>query len=323
MVPHFYQRGSVVTEPVKVIYLAGSGRSGSTILGNVLGEIPGHFSVGELRFVWDRNVQENRVCGCGAPFSECSVWRSVMGAAFGDNPPDPRHVIALREAAMPMRLSPVVHLDRTRRWARATYTSYLDILERLYHAVSSVTGARVIIDSSKYPSYGYLLGLIDSLDVRVVHLVRDPRAVAHSWTRAKMETTTKGVRTPMGRIDPARTAVDWTLWSALAEQYCRAGAHASFRIRYEDFVRQPEDAVASVLRHAGEKPLPLDFLDGPRAHLSENHTVGGNPNRMSSGVVVLSADTEWRSALSRSDQWKVSGLTFPAMLAYGYLKRAS
>lgn len=312
-----------MTEPLKVIYLAGSGRSGSTILGNVLGEIPGHFSVGELRFVWDRNVQDDRVCGCGAPYSRCPVWRSVMRAAFGDRLPDPRQVIAWREAAMPLRLAPVVRLDRTRRWATVAYASYLDTLERLYHAVAEVTGTRVIVDSSKYPSYGYLLGLIDSLDVRVIHLVRDPRAVAYSWTRTKMESTTTGKTTPMGTVNPARTAVDWTLWSALAEQYCRAGAHASLRIRYEDFVRQPEEAVASLLRHAGERPLPLDFLDGARAHLSANHTVGGNPNRMCSGVVALSADTEWRSALSRSDQWKVSSLTFPAMLAYGYMKGAS
>lgn len=323
MVADLGEAGGVVTAPVKVIYLAGSGRSGSTILGSVLGEIPGHFSVGELRFVWDRNVQNDRVCGCGAPFSQCPVWRSVMNKAFGDRPPDTRGVIALREAAMPLRLAPVVHLDQTRRWATVKYAAYLDILERLYSAVAEVTGARVIIDSSKYSSYGYLLSLIDSLDTRIVHLVRDPRAVAYSWTRKKMETTTSGVTAPMGRVNPARTAVDWALWSALAEQYSRADAHPPLRVRYEDFVRQPRDAVASVLRHAGENRAPLDFMDGSQAQLSKNHTVGGNPNRMCSGVVALSADTEWRTALSRSDQWMVAGLTFPAMVAYGYLRKVS
>src|SRR3712207_8209479 len=57
---------SVMTNyPVKVLYVVGLGRSGSTILSNSLGQIGGFFSGGELNFIWRHNVLENRLCGCG------------------------------------------------------------------------------------------------------------------------------------------------------------------------------------------------------------------------------------------------------------------
>src|SRR3712207_7778115 len=75
---------SVMTNyPVKVLYVVGLGRSGSTILSNSLGQIAGYFSAGELNFIWRHNVLENRLCGCGRPFRECPVWTRVMDEAFG------------------------------------------------------------------------------------------------------------------------------------------------------------------------------------------------------------------------------------------------
>lgn len=307
-----------MTERLKVIYLAGSARSGSTILDNVLGELSGFFSAGELRFVWDRNVRDDRICGCGAPFSECPVWQAVLGRAYGGTLPDVADVLAWRERALPLRLTPFVRVPGVRRRLAARYAPYLAVLEKLYHAAAEVSGAGVIVDSSKYPSYGYLLSLIDSLDVVMVHLVRDPRAVAHSWTRTKLEVTTSGVQTPMGKVRPARTAIDWMLWSALAEQYGRALPTSHLRVRYEDFVSGHRDVVAALLRHAGLPPEPLPFITTDGVQLSGNHTVGGNPGRLRHGRVPLRVDDEWRSAMTPTDRRTVTALTLPGMVGYGY-----
>ncbi len=308
-----------MTDSLKVIYVASSGRSGSTILDNVLGEIPAHFSVGEIRFIWDRNVQDDRICGCGQPFSLCPVWQQVMDVAFGGRPPKASEVVAWRESAMRMRQAPFVRLPGVRLRLTETYAPFLSILERLYHAVAEVTESAVVVDSSKYPSYGYLLSLIDSLDVRVVYLVRDPRAVAYSWTRKKVEVTTEGVTAPMGRHAPWRSALDWDVWALLAEQYRHAAVQPSMRLRYEDFVRRPAEAVDSILEFAGRPALPPGFLEGGAADLSGNHTVGGNPGRLRTGRVALRADNEWRSAMRPVDRWAVTGITLPGTLAYGYI----
>ena len=47
----------------KVLYIAGWGRSGTTILGNILGQVEGMFSVGEIRFLWDAETFRDRRCG--------------------------------------------------------------------------------------------------------------------------------------------------------------------------------------------------------------------------------------------------------------------
>ena len=303
-----------------VLYLTGAGRSGSTILDNVLGEVPGLFSVGELRFVWDRNIRDDRVCGCGQPFSQCSLWQAVLHEAYGDALPDPAEVVAWRDDAIPLRVAPLVRSPEVRRRLKARSTAYLDVLERLYHAVADASGARVIVDSSKYPSYGYLLSLIESIDVRMVHLVRDPHAVTHSWTRRKLETTTAGVQVPMAQLRPTGTAFNWVLWSVLAELFGRAIPKPAVRVRYEDFVARPRQILELVLEHAGVTAGPLPFLTGTSVRLSGNHTVGGNPARMHTGPIQLRVDDEWRTAMSRRHRWAVNALAWPGMVGYGYLR---
>jgi len=68
----------------KVLFIAGEGRSGSTIIGDILGQIEGFFSVGELFYVWDRGLIQNWRCSCGLSFEECPVWSEVIAQAFGD-----------------------------------------------------------------------------------------------------------------------------------------------------------------------------------------------------------------------------------------------
>lgn len=58
----------MMNEKIKVLYLAGWSRSGSTILSNILGEINGFFSTGEITYIWQRGLIINKLCGCDLPF---------------------------------------------------------------------------------------------------------------------------------------------------------------------------------------------------------------------------------------------------------------
>ena len=73
----------VKTNKVKVLFIAGPGRSGSTLLDMLLGQINGCYSTGELRFIWSRGFEQNQLCGCGKPFRECEFWTEVVKEAFG------------------------------------------------------------------------------------------------------------------------------------------------------------------------------------------------------------------------------------------------
>ncbi len=56
---------------------------------------------------------------------------------------------------------------------------YATVLRSLYSAVAEVSGCDVLVDSSKR-LHGYPTLRCEGIDTRVVHMVRESRAVAHS-----------------------------------------------------------------------------------------------------------------------------------------------
>ncbi len=70
-------------EPVRVLYIGGSGRSGSTLVERMLGALPGVCNVGEVVLMWERGLLRGERCGCGIPLPQCPFWRAVGDVAFG------------------------------------------------------------------------------------------------------------------------------------------------------------------------------------------------------------------------------------------------
>ena len=57
------------------------------------------------------------------------------------------------------------------------------LLGHLPRRGSTLTGSPVVVDSSKHVSLAFALSHDADLDLRVLHMVRDPRAVAYSWSK--------------------------------------------------------------------------------------------------------------------------------------------
>ncbi len=195
------------------------------------------------------------------------------------------------------------------------------ILERLYRAILRVSGAGVIVDSSKRLSYAVLLSLLPFADLRVVHLVRDSRAVAYSWTRSKESPATVGGRL-MPRLSPAQASRAWSLQN-YSYGFLSGFARLS-RLRYEDFVNEPTFYLADTLNRVGfddEAGSVHDVVRGRKISLSVDHTVSGNPTRFQAGNVELRPDEEWKVKMKGADKNVVTALTAPLLLKYGYLGR--
>jgi hypothetical protein len=295
---------------VKVLYLMGHGWSGSTILGNVLGELPGFFHAGELRTIWGEALPEGRMCGCGRPIGECEVWPAVIRAGFGEPiTPNPDDVARWHREAVRVRY--------TRRLLRfrvgwPVLDAYVPIAARLYRTIGEVSGARVVVDSSKRTGDAAILRLMEGIDPYFVHLVRDPRAVAFSWRK----------RDP--KHGPIRTMREWMVANLSDETVRRRYPPGrSIRVRYEDFVARPRETVESIARLVGEHPASLPFHGEHAVELGIHHTVGGNPSRFDAGRVELRDDSEWRTRLARRDRFVVTALGWPLMLRYRYGLRSS
>ncbi len=302
---------------VKVLYIVGLGRSGSTILSNSLGQIGGYFSAGELNFIWKHNVIENRLCGCGKPFRECPVWTRVMDEAFGGmDGVDAREMMRLQASGTRTRHIPLMLTERGRRRLAERLEKLLINYRRLYEAIGAVTDSRVIVDSSKEPAHGYAMSLVPDVDFYVLHLIRDPRAAAYSWLKKKPQPDSEEIE-HMVRFSPAKSSALWDSWNASAEALWRRTPEKYLRLRYEDFVADPRASLRRILGLVGvTAELPLA---GEReVRLGVSHTVSGNPNRFDTGAVELRPDYEWISNMSPRDRTLVTALTLPLLPHYGY-----
>jgi hypothetical protein len=305
-------------ERVKVLYVVGLGRSGSTILSNSLGQIGGYFSAGELNFIWRHNVIENRLCGCGRPFRECPVWARVIEEAFGGmDAVDPREMMRLQASGTRTRHIPLMLTARGDRILKERLEKLLINYRRLYEAIGSVTDSRVIVDSSKEPAHGYAMSLVPGVDFRVVHLIRDPRAAAYSWLKKKPQPDSEEIE-HMVRFSPAKSSALWDSWNASAEALWRRTPERYLRLRYEDFVADPRRSFGRILKLLGEEGAEPPLVGKREVKLGISHTVSGNPNRFETGAVELRPDHAWISAMSPRDKALVTALTTPLLQRYGY-----
>jgi hypothetical protein len=295
----------------RVLLITGYSRSGSTLLARILGEIDGIVSPGELRYLWQRGLVENRRCDCGEPCLECPFWQKVLISAFGSAPPpDVEGILDLQRLVD--RVHRIPALTRRSGVLPGDLATYLRYHEHLYQAMEEVTGARWIVDSSKDPSFGHVLALSEEIDLAVVHLVRDSRAVAYSWTRDKHD---PGTGNPMSRQHPLRSALEWDIAQWAASRLTRRVTR-SLTLRYEDLVADPEASVRRVSTLMGESALPS--LADNHVHLKPGHAVSGNPMRFESGVVTISEDDQWQEALPASTRRLITTITWPVLSTYGY-----
>ncbi len=300
--------------PVRVLFIAGTGRSGSTLLAGILGQIDGVFNAGEVRYIWERGLLANRLCGCGRPFRECPVWQEILVEAGS---PD-----ALSMSRVQARLTRVRHFAFGRRQEGAEARGYLEKLGHLYHAIAHVTDSHVIVDCSKLPSYGRLVGALDGVEMVVVQLVRDPRSAAASWAGIKAQPD-KGVMGTMQRISPARSALLWNLWNAAAPRLVAPAAARYITLRYEDFVARPRRSVERIVELLGMPYAKLPFVDANTVDLAPNHTVSGNPDRLKSGRTVIRTDDAAAKRVPKRDRMLVTALTLPLLHRYGYTAGAN
>ena len=308
-----------ITPPIKVLYIAGSGRSGSTLLDNILGQVDGLVSAGEVRYLWDRGMVQDRLCGCGRPFHQCPVWTSILVEAFGSvDAVDPSVAMAQQQSRSRVRNIPSLLVSARRgRSLTGPVTSHLERLEKLYRAIGNVTGASAVVDSSKLPAYGYLLGQTPGIDLRVLHLVRDPRAAAFSWTRKKVlpDGGNAGYMRPQSVV---RSSVLWSVWNATTAALWGADPSRYMRLRYEDLVGDPRRSIEDVLAFVGQPSDHLPFVGDAKVVLGPNHSVAGNPNRLVHGEVSIKFDEEWATAMPRSRQTLVTVLTLARLRHFGY-----
>jgi hypothetical protein len=299
------------------VFVGGLGRSGTTLLERILGELPGVCPLGEVVHLWRRDLLDDERCACGTAFSGCDFWQAVGEHAFGGwQHVDVRRVLALREAVERTRHIPRLAATRLPDRYRALVTEYAGYYAAVYRGAAAVSGAEVLIDSSKHSALAYCLRWATDMDLRVVHMVRDSRGVAYSWTKAVSRPEADSPD-EMTRYPPGRSALLWNAHNAAFGLLHHRGVPVR-RVRYEALLSDPAGTVRELADFAGVATGPLDFLTDHSVRLGRCHSAAGNPMRFATGEIPLRHDEAWRTQLPPRQRHLVGVLTAPFLTLYGY-----
>ena len=308
---------------LRILYVAGVPRTGSTVLGQLLGSVPGVTFVGELNFFW-RRFAHAEVCSCGQPLPDCPFWSAVVHEAYGEMAPDRAGRLAELERHVLRRQFALTVAPAAWPVPKASRAGQM-LAERalLYQAIARLTGAGWIVDGGKEPIFGALLARIGAGAVGTIHLVRDPRGVAYSWQKLIPSDSEPG---HMPRKVAAKTAADWVLQNVLVQLGLQRLSTAYVRIRYEDLASNPEQVLRQISLATGLTIAAAPAANGiiPSAKI-ERHLVAGNPGvrRAATDGLRLRPDEAWRTELPLREQRLVTAVCGALMAAYGYSLRTA
>ena len=170
---------------MKVLYIAGYGRSGSTLLDQLLGQFDTVVSTGELEKIWQYGIVDNKYCSCGQLFYDCEFWKAVVTDAYGDDYVDVANKALELRKHIKFRDMFVFTNSKTSILKGDAYTEYLKIWGRLLNSIAKVGKSTLIVDSSKVPTFIHLMERSSEINLYVLNLVRDSRGVAFSYERKK------------------------------------------------------------------------------------------------------------------------------------------
>lgn len=283
-----------------VVYVAGSMRSGTTLLGDLLSDVFGWMHVGELHDVWEAMANDSQ-CSCGNVASRCQVWSRAMKLLAQSNcrAKDPAHIQDLVSAEL-----------RYRNWlavrGRPFSSPSGDVYEQIrcaYRALFDAFGAAgtVIVDSSKTAPQLTVRMAQSDLRLTVVHLVRDPRGVVASDLRS-LKAATRPDDPPGRSLFPS--IANWTIENELLRSAI-SGHPRTLLVTYEQLVQDPGEVLGRVSRAVGVGECEPAWSGASR------HVLVGNPGRFSRRVGNIRPDLRWMEELTHAQQLAILAATAP------------
>lgn len=324
-----------MADPV-LVYLLAASHSGSTLTAMLLNSHPQICTAGELKATSLGDASAYR-CSCRTLIGDCPFWRNVseemarQGFEYDvrnahislQDIPSPYVARLLR----PLHRSPAIEVLRDRLlqaspvW-RKSFPAWTARNQALVRAIARVAGVRIVADSSKIAIRLKYLRKNRELPIKVVHLVRDGRAVALTYMNPSdfadaTDPTLRGGgsgKEQHHRLTMTQAAREWLRSNEEALEALKTiPAPDQMRISYEDLCAGPQTTLESVYRFLG-----LDEDDSFGDFRSASHHVVGNGMRLDeSSEIVL--DDRWRTTLGKADLREFDRVAGALNRRFGYV----
>jgi len=255
-----------------VLYIAGYGRSGSTVLDVLLGAHQRTVSVGEMTYVARDWNLEGRRCACGNTYARCPFWKGALKQVGEAGKAD--QVVRTVEQRRSLFSLLAGRLPEVYR------EGYREQMRALFHHVAQKGEAEIVVDSSKSARHAagrfWALREVAGLDVQVLHLVRDGRSTLRSVVEKGSNWALEGHRKEKSFL-AERTLLGWGLANGIAWGLGRAlGRGRYLRVKFEDLLRSPEETLREIGDFMGVSLDPVVRKIDRDEPVEVGHNVGGN-----------------------------------------------
>ncbi len=300
--------GSSTGRPTVVSILGGSGRSGSSLMGQALGTAPSAIYVGELLHLWVFGLQQGGTCSCGSLIRDCSFWSSVLDKLRSDG----HDFQAIADEVG--RLPSIKRIKLPRRiGSRAP--NLAAVIPALHSTIAETASVPTVVEASKYPAYISVMLEVGQLDT-AIKLVRDPRAVAFSWSQSKTFVHANGAEYSIATQPAWKASMSWILHEVHHAALARRSPNVILCL-YEDLSRQP----GTVLQHVADQiGLGSLAVDGATLLAPSTHAVAGNPSSRRTGTIHIRTDERWATDMPSRQKLLATALTAPWLARYGYAR---
>ncbi|HSN18144.1 MAG TPA: sulfotransferase [Gammaproteobacteria bacterium] len=300
-------------DPLMVVYIAGDGRSGSTLLDRLIGIYPNVFSCGELGNLVQSTTSAEQFCACGAHARDCDFWTSVL-TRWSASVPDftEREYRSLQRRFERLRRLFRPRFPRELNVENPRFARYAEYTRSLFDAIADLSGAEVIVDSSKSPARALALSRVPGIDLRMLHLVRDVRGVTYSLHKVRSR---KASAVRVGLRDNLRFVGTWALINYCCERVRARLRGPSLFTRYEDYTADPDGILAALADLMGCHQAK--YAASASRLMRQGHQVAGNDARLRP-VQTISTDEVWRRQFGFAMRKGLYLLALPLMLRYRY-----
>lgn len=291
----------------------------------LLGSNKDAVSVGEIHWVGaylnqDRDIYDPvhpLVCSCGEDLNQCEFWQQVADRSgrpldrlrlvprffdTGTKRPGERPISARFKSSIKRQITQNPHWYR-QHWVQSLLASQQLARDStaLYDAISDVSGARCIIDSSKSAFRFRSIYDANPNRVRAILLVRDYRAVVHSKVSRGR------------RLESA--ALGWKHKVIQMEELTKDLSQGDvFRLKYESLCQDPPGEIQKLCHFLGLE-YSETMLVRPTGGI---HHLGGSPSKFDRSKTEIQLDQKYLGAFSDSELQKIKVLVGDAAAIWCY-----
>ncbi len=325
-----------MTLMVRLVYILAPSHSGSTLLCMLLSGHPDVCTIGELK-INSLGDPDRYLCSCGQPIRQCDFWRRVTrtmqqrGIAFDiaragtDFHASPSRYV--QRLLRPLHRGPLLETLRDAALSLSSaWRTNLPCIQAsnvaLMRTICDTYTAKVIVDSSKIALRLKYLLRNPRLDVKVIRLIRDGRAVATTHLDPARFADASDPSLRGGGYGASRqpeqkpiheAAMEWRRSNEEADHLlARLDPSRWTQVRYEDLCCDTDRVREHLYRFIGVDPAAAapDFRAIPR------HVIGNGMRLDRTSEVRL--DERWRTLLRQQDLAIFDSITGVLNRRFGY-----